>query len=69
MPTQPKRIGDYLLDLGLVTKDQLDKAFEAQKSGQYPDKRMGDILIVWNIITRAQLDQAIELQMLDMHEG
>lgn len=65
--TPPKFLGEYLIELGYVTEDQLRKALEAQKSGEHPGLRMGDILQKWGIITRAQLDEAIELQMVDRY--
>lgn len=63
-----KRIGDYLIELEFVTKEQLEEAFKIQKSGEFPGKRLGDILEFQKIITRAQLDKAIEMQMVDNME-
>ena len=64
-PPKTKFLGEYLVELSFVTREQLNNALQAQKSGNYPGKRVGDILQDTGIITRAQLDQAIELQMLD----
>jgi|GEM_PF-4487667 len=65
MATTSKLLGDYLIELGFVTKKQIDDALEAQRNGEYPGKRMGDILLARRLITRAQLDKAIERQMAD----
>jgi hypothetical protein len=63
-----KLIGDYLIELGFVTRKQIEDAFKAQKNAEYPkDKRLGDILIARRLLTRAQLDKAIERQMADQY--
>ena len=65
MASTSKLFGDYLIELGFVTKKQIDDAFEAQRKGEYQNNRLGDILIDRGLITRAQLDKAIERQMED----
>ena len=65
MTSTSKVVGDYLIELGFVTKKQIDDAFEAQRNGEYQKKRLGDILIDRRLLTRAQLDKAIERQMED----
>lgn len=63
-----KLIGDYLIELGFVTRKQIDDALKAQRNAEYPkDKRLGDILIARRLLTRAQLDKAIERQMVDKY--
>lgn len=61
-----RRLGDYLLELGHMNAEQLQRALYAQDCRQFPGLRVGDILQKWGILTRAQLDEAIDLQMLDM---
>jgi hypothetical protein len=68
-PQNKKMLGDYLVELGHVTPEQLKAALADQEAGRYPGKRVGDILQHLGIITRAQIDEAIELQMLDNLDG
>ena len=66
MAPTSKLIGAYLIELGFVTREQVDDALKAQKNAEYPkEKRLGDILIARQLLTRAQLDKAIERQMAD----
>ncbi len=55
-----KRIGDLLLDSGIITKEQLTLALEEQKKTK---KRLGDIFIDKGIITEQQLIEALEFQL------
>ena len=68
MANQPKRLGQYLIELGFVTEEQLKQGLAEHKSGKYPGCRLGDVLIKLGLLTRATLDKAIEQKMLDMYE-
>lgn len=63
------RIGDYLLDHGLITHDQLDKALEHQQFlAEKKDHRLlGQTLIDLGFIDPATLDLAINLQIIELH--
>ena len=65
------RLGDYLVEKGLVTRDQLKTALAVQKST--PDlersRLIGQILIDLNFIDRATLDQAITEQILQLRNA
>ncbi|WP_176717348.1 GspE/PulE family protein [Vulcanibacillus modesticaldus] len=55
-----KRIGDILVETGLITKKQLEDALETQKQTK---KRLGDILISKGIISEQQLIEVLEFQL------
>ena len=58
--TGKKRIGDLLMDSGLITSEQLEEALEQQ---QQTKMRLGDLLISNGMITEHQLMEALELQL------
>ncbi len=53
-------MGDLLVDIGMITQEQLGIALEAQKKSK---KRLGEALIEEGIITEAQLIEALEMQL------
>lgn len=56
MPKNPftnKRIGDILIEQGLITPQQLKEALESQKNGN--KKRLGEIFVETGVITREVL--------------
>ncbi len=53
-------MGDLLIDIGLITQEQLDATLAAQKESK---KRLGEALIDDGIITEAQLIEALEMQL------
>ncbi len=55
-----KRLGDMLLELGLITQDQLKEALEFQAKEK---DRLGTILIKHNFITEGQLIDALRMQL------
>jgi signal transduction histidine kinase len=63
------RIGDYLLDHGLITEEQLESAVEQQKSlAEKKDHRLlGQMLIEMDYIDAETLDLAINLQIIELH--
>jgi len=55
-----KKIGEHLLDHGIVSADDLKRALQAQKSR--PAVKLGELLLEGDQITPAQLAQALKLQ-------
>lgn len=62
-----KRIGDVLIDSGLLTKKQLDKALGLQAAGasgsRQKKKRLGRILLELNYVSEDQLTNALSQQL------
>jgi len=61
MPKNPftnKRIGDILIEQGLITPQQLEEALEAQKNGN--KKRLGEIFVETGVITREELYEVLQ---------
>ena len=56
-----KRLGDVLIDAGLITEDQLGHALKQQKETK---RRLGDELIAEGVITEAGLIEALQMQAL-----
>ncbi|QVK19182.1 type II/IV secretion system protein [Mycoplasmatota bacterium] len=54
-----KRIGDILIDTGLVTSDQVDFAISVKE----PNEKLGDTLIRIGYVTENQVMEALELQL------
>ncbi len=55
-----KRLGDLLVDAGLLTEEELDLALVGQKDA---GQRLGSYLISSGIITEAQLIEALQFQL------
>jgi len=53
-------MGDLLIDIGLITQNQLEIALAAQKESK---KRLGEALIDEGFITETQLIEALEMQL------
>lgn len=60
MRTRKKRIGDLLVESGLLTAEQLEHALKAQKES---NERLGDVLISHHFITEQQLIEVLEFQL------
>jgi type IV pilus assembly protein PilB len=61
MPKKPftnKRIGDILIEQGLITPQQLKEALEAQKNGN--NKRLGEIFVEAGVITKEELYEVLQ---------
>lgn len=55
-----KKLGDLLIDAGIINEEQLNKALEIQsKSGE----RLGTILIENNYVTESQIMEVLEFQL------
>ncbi|MDO4502428.1 MAG: ATPase, T2SS/T4P/T4SS family [Coriobacteriia bacterium] len=55
-----KRLGDVLIDAGLITQDQLQHALASQKETK---RRLGDELIAEGIISELGLIEALQMQL------
>lgn len=63
------RIGEYLLEQGLLTEETLDKALNRQKEYAARGQRLllGQTLVQMNVIDRETLDRAITRQIIDLN--
>lgn len=53
-------LGEFLIELGLVTLEQLEEALELQRAR--PEKRMGEILVEKGYLTPQGLERALAMQ-------
>jgi signal transduction histidine kinase len=63
------RLGDYLVEKGFITSDNLRDALDMQTSrrnANEPPELLGQILINMGVIDRATLDQAVTEQILQL---
>ncbi len=61
MPKKPytnKRIGEILIDQGLITPQQLEEALDSQKNGS--TKRVGELLVETGVISREELYEILQ---------
>jgi len=65
------RLGDFLVDLGIITKQDLDKALVIQATARTngANPLLGQILIEMGIITREQLDDVITKQIVSLRDA
>ncbi|MFN8075948.1 MAG: ATPase, T2SS/T4P/T4SS family [Kineosporiaceae bacterium] len=65
-----RRIGDVLVDAGLLTPEQLDVALEAQRNAPGPRRRLGQVVVELGLATERDVAQALAdllgLQMVDL---
>ncbi|MCX5661754.1 MAG: GspE/PulE family protein [Planctomycetota bacterium] len=59
-PDKPVRVGDLLLERGLVTKDQIEQALAHQKEKGHK-KLLGEILVELKFVTEEQVIEALSL--------
>lgn len=59
MAKQRKRLGDLLVEAGLLKKEQLEDALRTKKQGQ----KLGDALLERGLITERQLIEVLEFQL------
>ena len=53
------RLGDYLVQQGLITQDQLDSALKVQSQSDSPGSALGNTLVKMGAITQEVLDQVL----------
>jgi signal transduction histidine kinase len=75
MPVAPEvlvpRIGDYLIERGMLKPDDLQKALKYQKEQSKKDRPilLGQALLELNLINRELLDQAVTAQILELQNA
>ncbi|WP_048600483.1 GspE/PulE family protein [Rubeoparvulum massiliense] len=57
--TERKRLGDLLVETGLISEEQLQQTLASKK----PNQRLGDALLEQGFITELQLIEALEFQL------
>lgn len=63
------RLGDYLVEKGIITQEQLESALQYQiehRDEADSGHLLGGILVKMNILTRSQLDEAVTEQILHL---
>jgi len=69
-PADRKRLGDILVDSGLLTAEQLDQALVEQRRADAPRRRLGQVVSDLNFATERQVAEALAnllgLQMIDL---
>ena len=55
-----KRLGDLLLEVGLVSKEQLEDALKIQKTS---GKKLGEVLVSEGLVTQEDIIQVLEFQL------
>ena len=66
------RLGDYLLEKGIISKSVLERALKIQRERRLPNQPVpliGNILIEINAIDRAMLDEVITEQILQLRNA
>ena len=66
------RLGDYLVERGLITTEQLQAALQHQavlRKTQEEAPRLGELLVELGIITRAELEEAITEHVLQLRNA
>lgn len=62
-PYSGKKLGEILLDQGLVSEDELNRLVEAQEKSRL--FKLGEILVEQGLISNDDLEEALQLQMED----
>ena len=65
------RLGDHLIEKGLISQDELDKALEYQKnqSGNGNTMLLGQVLVALEMLDQPTLDQAVTEQILQLQQA
>lgn len=65
------RIGEYLIEQGLLTTEKLNLALERQRELRKSDERklLGEILVEMQFVEREVLDNAINRQVISLHSA
>src|SRR5512134_809754 len=58
--TQKKRLGELLVETGLISAENLDKALAAQHS---MGKRLGEVIVEMGLATEEEIAQALAVQL------
>ena len=62
MSNKELKIGEFLVENGVVSNDQLQDALDMQKHNS--DRLLGEILVTQGILTREQLIMSVEMYMM-----
>jgi hypothetical protein len=65
---QDERIGDILVRMGRITREQCNIALEIQQSKQ-PDKPVGQIMVELGMLTQAEILKCVRLQIEEITYG
>jgi len=57
-----KRIGEFLVENGIITHEQLTEALELQKFNK--DRIVGEILVTQGVLSKEELIMAMEMYMM-----
>ena len=65
------RMGEYLIQKGLITPENLQRALDYQQEEVAQGKRpvLGEALVALNLIERSQLDQAVTEQIIQLRSA
>lgn len=56
------RIGDFLVELGLISEDDLEMALNLQQEEE-PRRKLGEVLVAYNLIEERKLIKVLSLQL------
>jgi len=57
------KVGEYLIQNGLITQNQLDESLALQKDN--PQRALGEILVTLGVFSKEQLIMAMEMYMIE----
>lgn len=57
-----KKIGDFFIENGIITKEQLEEALDLQKDN--PERLVGEILVTLGVLSKEDFVMALEMFMM-----
>lgn len=57
-----KRVGEFMVENGIITREQLDEALELQKFNK--DRILGEILVTQGVMSKEDIIMAMEMYMM-----
>ncbi len=58
----PMMVGQFLVENGIITQDQLNEALDLQKDNR--DRLIGEILVTIGVLTKEELVMALEMYIM-----
>ncbi|MBN2078886.1 MAG: hypothetical protein JW838_07960 [Spirochaetes bacterium] len=58
-----RRVGEYLVDKGVITLPQLDEALDLQKDNR--DRLIGEILVTMGALSKEDLVMSLEMYLME----
>jgi len=55
-----KKIGEILIESGVITEQDVNKVLEYQRSGK--ELKFGEILVLWGIVDKDTLEEHLAIQ-------